>query len=78
MPINECQHTHQDALNSAGSVRAHLATTGLAVSAGFSPKTAEQTLERGYPTFFSNLSSHSLIPASCSISASWCSHQSPQ
>ena len=38
--------------------------------------TAEQTPKRGYPIFFSVLSSHSLMPISCSISASWCSLQS--
>ena len=40
------------------------------------PKTAEQILKEGYPTSFSNLSIHSLMLLSCSISASWCSHHS--
>src|SRR5215208_598745 len=37
-------------------------------------KLPNEPLKRGYPTFFFSLSSHSLIPANCSISASWCSH----
>src|SRR5215207_6540815 len=40
------------------------------------PKLPNEPLKQGYPTFFSNLSSHSLIPISCSISASWCSQNS--
>jgi hypothetical protein len=34
------------------------------------PKLPNKPLERVYPTFLSNLSSHSLMPASCSVSAS--------
>ena len=39
-------------------------------------KLPNKPLEQSYPTFFSNLSSHSLMPASCSISASSCSSRS--
>jgi hypothetical protein len=39
-----------------------------------SPKLPNKHLERDYPTFCSNLSSHSLMPASCFISASWFSY----
>src|SRR5215211_3640862 len=40
-----------------------------------SPKLPNEPLNRDYPTFLCDLSSHSLMPASCAISASWCSHQ---
>jgi hypothetical protein len=40
------------------------------------PKLPNEHLKRDYLNSFSILSSHSLIPAICSISASWCSHQS--
>ena len=66
---SDCHLTHRNVLYSAEAPRRYLvAIAFLFVLA--SPKTAEQTLKRGYPTFFSNLSSHSLIPARCSISAS--------
>jgi hypothetical protein len=54
--------------------RASLATIAFLFQP-ISPKLPNKPLKRDYPTFFSSLSSHSLMPASCSISASWCSHQ---
>jgi hypothetical protein len=41
-----------------------LATTGFAVSADDPQILPNEPLEQDYPTFFSNLSSHSLMPAS--------------
>ena len=38
-----------------------------------SRKLPNKPLTWGYPTFFSNPSTHSRIPSSCSASASWCS-----
>ena len=73
MPINECQHTHRDVRNSA-EVRKNRPSDGrLCVPNSRSQKLPNEPLEQGYLTFFSNLFSHSLMPASCSISASWCS-----
>ncbi len=65
--------THRNELNSAEASRAHLAAIVFLFPLSML-KTAEQTPQGGYPTFFSILSSHSLMPISCSISASWCSH----
>src|SRR5215212_7624720 len=83
MPTNECQHTNRDGSESAGIRQSCLHDDCLSVSVGYPQKLPNKPLEQGYPTFFSNLSSHSLMPAShslmpasCSISASWCSHQS--
>jgi hypothetical protein len=36
-------------------------------------KLPNKPLKQDYPTFFSSLSSHSLMPVRYSISASWCS-----
>ena len=72
---SECRLSHRNKLNSAEALRAHLVASAFLFLLAY-PKTAEQTLEQGYPTFSSNLSSHSLMPISCSISASWCSHHS--
>jgi hypothetical protein len=65
--------THRNELNSAGALRAHLAAIVFLFPLSML-KTAEQTPQGGHPTFFCILSSHSLMPKSCSTSASWCSH----
>jgi hypothetical protein len=70
-----CRLTHRNVLTSAEAPRTHLVAIAFLFLLVI-PKTAEQTLEQGYPTFFSNLSSHPLMPISCSISASWCFHNS--
>jgi hypothetical protein len=46
------------------------------VSVSYPQELPNEPLKQGYPTFFSNLSSYSLISASCSISASWCFQKS--
>jgi hypothetical protein len=52
-----------------GCARTDLATMAF-VSKKAMPKLPNKPLKRDYPTFFSSLSSHSLMPTSCSISAS--------
>ncbi len=75
MPRSEYRLTHRNELNSAGALRAHLAAIVFLFRLSML-KTAEQTPQGGYPTSFSTLSSHALMPISCSISASWCSQNS--
>ena len=76
MPKTGCWPTHRDAPRAAWMRKIRSVDQGLRVLNGRFPKTAEQTPDRSYPTCFSSLTSHSLMPSSCSVSASWCSHQS--
>src|SRR5918994_7928585 len=55
--MNVPAYPDRDALNSAGSARTHLAATSFSVSAGYPQKLPNKRLKRGYPTFFSSLSS---------------------
>ena len=69
-------YPHRDALNSAEVRKNRPSDEHLRLLNGRFPKLPNEPLNRDYPTFLSSLSSHSLMPASCSISASWCSQNS--
>jgi hypothetical protein len=77
MLSNECQPTWPLELGHRQyySASADLGTI-VVLLAPVTEKLPNKPLKRDYPTFFSNLSSHSLMPISCSISASWCSQKS--
>jgi hypothetical protein len=73
-----CLHTHREALRLA-EVRKNRPSDGrLCVPKGRSQKLPNEPLKGHYRTFFSSLSSHSLMPTSCAISASSCSSRSRQ
>jgi hypothetical protein len=78
MPINVCQHTHRVVRNSAEVRISRLGGDRLSCFQSPSPKLPNKPLKQGYPTFFSSLSNHSLMPASCAISASSCSSRNRQ
>jgi transposase len=76
MPKSECPPTRRVSLRVTGLRKIQHGDVRIGVPNVRSQYCRTNPIDRNYPNFFSSLTSHSLRPASCSISASWCSHQS--